>query len=189
MEKAHIENECEKVLKRANYNDGEVDIIALAKMLGFTVGMSPLPDSEDGFIIVDNTKKYTKKILNINSDKIICVNSERDIKEKKFILAHELGHYFLHYQGTQNEQLGYFAHRENKKGKDEYENDVDYFAACLLMPKEQFKVKFKELRMKYNIGDCIIILSDYFKAPLQSVLRRIDEVITNEDFQPCNSEG
>ena len=68
-------------------------------------------------------------------------------------------------------------------------NDVDYFAACLLMPKEQFKVKFKELRMKYNIGDCIIILSDYFKAPLQSVLRRIDEVITNEDFQPCNSEG
>lgn len=189
MEKMRIEEVCDKVLKQFDYNGGEVDIIALAKMLGFTIGMSPLPESEDGFIIVDKKQDSINKIFNINSDKIICVNSERTLKEKKFILAHELGHYLLHYQGTQYEERGYFAHRENIKGKNDDENDVDYFAACLLMPSKYFKDKFVMLRKKYSIGDCIILLSEYFNTPLQSVLRRIDEVITENELKACNSEG
>lgn len=141
----------------------------MAKKIGFVVGNANLSDKEDGFIIVNSDEK---ELLGLNANKIIAVNSKREFCLKRFIIAHELGHYLLR---EDNQKI--FAHRENKIGKNEEENEFDYFAACLLMPKEKFEEKTSILMNKGIKDDELIYeLSNSFQVPSESVRRRFDEL-------------
>ena len=78
--------------------------------------------------------------------------------------------------------LYYFAqntdlYSESKKGKDAEENDADYFAAALLMPKESFKRLYDKFKSD-GLNDTAIYLqlASIFKVPFDSVPRRISEV-------------
>lgn len=175
MEKDKIEKKSSELLKKFAYEDGAVDVVKLAKYLGFYVGMSPLTDEEDGFIIVDESMETIENVFGIKTDKIIGVNSERPLKDKRFILAHEIGHYYLQYDKEVNQ--GMFASREHKKGKNETENEIDFFAACLLMPANHFKKKYDEFKVRLVTEEAIIRdLAEYFLANEDSVRRRIVEV-------------
>lgn len=175
MEKRKIADESNRILEEFNYQSGEVDVLELAKELGFQVGIAPLIDEEDGFIIVDDSTSSIQKLTGLRTDKIIGVNSERNIQKKRFIIAHELGHYCLHYEEEVSD--GMYAHRENRKGKDDNENDADFFAACLLMPSKSFNKKYKELKdKKLSEEDIVILLANHFNVPKESAARRIVEV-------------
>ena len=137
-----------------------VDIIELAHKIGFVVGNAGLDDNDDGFIMVNED---ADEILGIKTKKLIGVNVDRDYEKKRFIIAHEIGHYTLHCRGGK-----IFAHRDSAHGRSEEENDVDYFAACLLMPEDAFKKAFK--------GNEIEELSRIFEVPVDSIKRRIDEL-------------
>lgn len=143
------------------------NITALATLIGFKVGESDnIDDYDDGFIYISEDK----------GKKVIGVNSNRSLKQKRFIVAHELGHYFLHYNENNN---SLFAFRENRKGKDFRENEADYFAACLLMPADIFSQKYislKKSKMRYSEQEIIDELSDIFCVTNESVIRRIKEV-------------
>ena len=146
--------------------DGYVNIVEIIKHMGFVVGeSSKLDPLEDGFISVSQDK----------TDVVIGVNKDRTFSEKRFCAAHELGHYYLHYL---NEDLdGTVMHRESRKGKNQKENEADFFAACLLMPYDNFKSKyeaFKELGLPNKVIEQS--LQRIFKVPLESVQRRIEEV-------------
>ena len=176
MEKKQIEEKSEKLFEMAGSAEGEVDVIKLAKTLGFLVGLTLLPEEEDGFIIADKDTKAIERLTGLRADKVIGINPERDLQTKRFIIAHELGHYILHYEAEASD--GMYAHRENKKGKDDKENEADYFAACLLMPCVSFKKKYEELKKKKNSQeDIIILLQNYFNVPKESVERRLIEVV------------
>ncbi len=167
-----IENTANETLKNIDYNDETdiVDVIKIAKKLGFLVGNAGLDDSIDGFIII---KEGTDEILGQKTDKLIGVNASRELETKRFIIAHEIGHYKLHY----NRENGMYAHRENKKGKGEKENDVDYFAATLLMPKERFINRFNELKeKKLSKEELITLMSDKFCVTKDAVSRRFKEL-------------
>ena len=102
------------------------------------------------------------------------MNAERDIKDKAFIIAHELGQYILH---CKNAQGRYYAHRENKKGEEKEEQDADSFAASLLMPEDLFGKRYKELKDKeLSEKDCISLLVQDFSAPKDAVEKRIKEI-------------
>jgi Zn-dependent peptidase ImmA (M78 family) len=143
------------------------NISALANLLGIKVGETiNIEDNDDGFIYISKDKE----------NKVIGVNNHRSLKQKRFIVAHELGHYFLNYNEN-DESL--FAFRENKKGKDLIENQADYFAACLLMPADIFSQKYislKKSKMRYSEQEIVNELSDEFCVPNESVIRRIEEV-------------
>lgn len=176
MEKKLIEEKSKELVEMSDNTEGEVDVIKLAQKLGFLVGLTSLPEEEDGFIIVDKDAKAIERLTGLQVDKVIGINPERDLQTKRFIIAHELGHYKLHYETEASD--GMYAHRENKKGKDDKENAADYFAACLLMPHESFKKKYDELKKKKNSQkDIVILLQNYFNVPKESVERRLDEVI------------
>ena len=174
MDKKIIEEKVNVVLETIGYNSGEVDVINVANSLGFTVGISALPNWDDGFILVDNVKEHIQKLIGLFTDKAIGVNAERDLQTKRFIIAHEIGHYKLHY----NENDGaLYARREDVKGKDAEENDADYFGACLLMPKKHFKEKYDGLKNKGLLEDEIVtLLQKYFNTPYESVKRRLVEI-------------
>ncbi|MCI8604774.1 MAG: ImmA/IrrE family metallo-endopeptidase [Ruminiclostridium sp.] len=104
-------------------NHDNIDIVKFAGAVGFRVGESKkLLDIEDGFIFISESRK----------EYLIGVNYNRTLEEKRFIVAYELAHYFLHYD--ENSKVNYL-HRKYIKRKKEKENDTDFFAKCIMKPE------------------------------------------------------
>ncbi len=172
VEKERITEITERLLTDFGYYDREntyVDISKLAMSVGFKVGESrKLAFTDDGFIYASKDKDKS----------IIGVNYDRSIEEKRFIVAHELAHYYLHIPNLNDEDTIMF--REHIKGKDETENDADYFAASILMPRKIFKSNYDRLIANgYDLSDIVDGLQLIFKTPRESVKRRIEEVCIN----------
>ena len=165
MDRKKIEERADKILNAYNYNDGAddyVDAVRLACHFGFAVNETDkMQAQEDGCITVTDKGEMN-----------IIVNNNRNFESKRFIITHELSHYFLHYQNTDN----FFMHRENIKGKDLEENDADYLAACLLMPKKSFRVAYGIIKGKYSNEKIAVELQKIFRTPLESIERRIKEI-------------
>ena len=69
-------------------NENSVDVIRIAKSLGFIVGNSVLNPEDEGFIVVDETKD---EIFGIKVNKLIGINSDRTLGQKSFIVAKKIG--------------------------------------------------------------------------------------------------
>lgn len=174
MNKTSIEEKALQTMEKAGYEDNEdaIDVIEIAKQLGFEVGNAVLNDDIDGFILVEEGKS---EILGIRTDKLIGVNSTRSLAWKRFIIAHEIAHYILQYSKQKNN--GMFAHRDHRKGKNEKENEADFFAANLLMPREKFKKKFIEFKEKgLSLDEIVVLLADKFAVTQLMAERRIGEL-------------
>jgi len=174
MDASKIEKSVMDTLKLAQYTISEcsVDVIDVAKRLGFVVGNAVLNEEDDGFIIVEDGKN---EIMGIKTDKLIGVNSNRPLEWKRFIIAHELGHFVLHFK--EKNLKGLYAHREHKRGHSELENEADFFAANLLMPGDIFEKKYKEINQIYeNNKEIVDVLSKYFIVTNRMAERRIEEL-------------
>lgn len=169
-----IEEKSIGLLKKFGYMDSDkIDVVVIARMLGFAVGAAEMEDQSDGFIIV---KEDDPDLLGLKAGKVIGVNSKKDIAWKRFIIAHELGHYILHYDKNRSKD-GLYAHREHVKGKDEGENEADFFAANLLMPRKQFTEEYCKLDVHGADADMVIaLLAKNFKVTSEMVARRIQEL-------------
>ncbi|MFA5297659.1 MAG: ImmA/IrrE family metallo-endopeptidase [Lutibacter sp.] len=102
------------------------------------------------------------------------VNSEIPYSEKKrFVAAHELGHFFLHNKlelhSDNSKTLNWFnVENQAKRGMEEYEaND---FASELLMPEKIFR---KFISGKIFGPQLIKDISNRFKTSLTSVIYRV----------------
>lgn len=174
MDRERIEKKAEETLNNINYADStdSIDVIEVAKKLGFVVGNAGLSEDVDGFIIVDENES---NILGIDTNKLIGVNASKELAWKRFIIAHEIGHYMLHYDKEKDN--GMYAHREHKKGKNEIENEADFFAANLLMPRKKFIDKYKELKEKdLSIDEMILLLANKFTVTQLMTKRRFEEL-------------
>lgn len=167
----------------------ETDIIELCSELGFEIVMMPLDKQKlDGLILVEN------------EDKIIAVNEKLDIDKARFVIAHELGHYITklsditekNSKTDQKKQL-FFAAKDrmyHDKNKKPIEHKMDYLAAAILVPREQFQTelisnnieleKFKgasELDIKRNIGkNTIDYFAERYNVESEVIIKRIAEV-------------
>lgn len=147
-------------------NNRAKKIIEFARFLGFKVFQKnlELPERIYGMIAVD--KKYEEKF---GTDKIIILDEQDSYYHKRFVVAHELGHYLLHYE--ENGTL-YETYRGSSAHGDEREQEANKFAAALLMPAEEFR----NVSNLYD-GD-VGALSTLFEVPEEAVRRRFKEVTT-----------
>ena len=114
-----------EVLDHYGFNSVPVDVVGLCKTLGISVEESDLTDFENqiggekisGILYMDG--HGTGKIY-VNKD-------EADVR-KRFTIAHELGHYYLHFNGTS----GTFV--SLRRSRSARETEANRFAAQLLMP-------------------------------------------------------
>ncbi len=173
MEKERIEAKAQEILRQFGMDTGgQVDVLKLAQDAGFTVGNANLDDGEDGILLV-NTRE--ERILGVKTQKLIGVNAGRELPFKRFIIAHELGHYFFHLQDRPGGDI-ILARRESRSGSGE-EDGMDYFAACLLMPAGAFHNKYLELKeMGIPDGEMPERLGRLFNVPVKSARRRMGEV-------------
>lgn len=130
------------------------DIIAFGKDLGLELRESKeLNDQISGFIKKDDKKIY------------ICVNSNHHIHRKRFTIAHEIGHYFLH---KDNLQYGLVDNILQRKDGiiNKQETEANDFAANLLMPEYHFKTLWDN--KDYSISE----ISSMFFVSESAVLTR-----------------
>ena len=117
--------------------------------------LSSLGDNVSGLIDYDDPETKTNPRIYISSN----MSQER----KKFTLAHELGHHFLHKgQKYRIDDLDYS--RDDKDTQEE--SQANYFAASLLVPKELLLKKIQE-------GFNLIQLAEYFGVSKPVVENRI----------------
>lgn len=145
-----------------------IDVVKLAKKMGFSLYLQEMDNTEDGFILVN---EQMETIPAFETNKIICVNSERSFVDRRFIVAHELAHYIL------NDKQEIYAHKESSTKNDKEEEEADFFAACLLMVAETFTEKFNSLKADgLDLGEIAKRLAMFFKVEEKSVYRRIIEL-------------
>lgn len=174
----HIEQVVNDVIERNDLGASPyIDITSLVKKDGFDIQAHLMPIDTTGCIFVNDVEDSGEK------ERLIIVNrvfrnpeSEEDVifKKSRFITAHEYGHYILHIPEGQK----LYAHRDSDKRDEPEEQEADFFARCILMPKKYFKA-FYELGNEFGNDEnfTIYILSKIFKVTQNKVRMRINEIL------------
>lgn len=154
----------------------------IAKFESVPIHYDNYEDAFDGMLLYDTDNKGFHIHINIDN------GNKQSSKRGRFTLAHELGHFFLdeHRFGLKYGLLEPHASFHNINHKSAIELEADYFASCLLMPKDKFRDFSAEYRKltgnKMFSLDTILSLSNSFQTSVLSTLIRFGEVGTHEIF-------
>jgi len=114
-----------RVAKSNGLETSPLDIESLIRLCGVGLRKYPMDNERSGYLRLDEGRW------------VIGVNSLHHPKRQRFTMAHELGHYFLHRNQSNNiEDTVLF--RDSSFGGGGIEYEANEFAADLLMPEEEF---------------------------------------------------
>ncbi len=150
-----VHNYAEKLAEKLDFEPG-ASLQALIKKLGGRLEISdPFAEDIDESMHVKGKRNFTIYISNFTSDR-------RD----RFTIAHELGHYLLHYPPIlkDNPKVEMKATRwvdETDKDQMRAEWEANWFAAAFLMPEKAFRAKYGH---HVDIGE----IADHFKVSVSA---------------------
>lgn len=152
----NLENLTSNILLNNDLYKIPVNILKIAKANDIAVFTADLEKKILGAIRYDKqNKKYT-----------ILLNEKQSYEQQRFTLAHELGHFFLHKQILESEEL----HVDIMyKIENEQEAEVDYFAGALLMNKLL-------LEKMYEKNQSIRELAEMFEVSVSVMTIRLDTI-------------
>lgn len=161
LSKAAIQKVAEDLAQKYRY-DRSKDIRRIVESLGGEIAIENtlVSDPEkSGSLYVENKRDFT-----------IILPSHTSIERDNFTIAHELGHYFLHYvyKVNQGESLPNFM--AGRKGSDRSEWEANWFAGAFLMPEDEFRQKYDE-----ENGN-LLVISDYFNVSYSAAEVRADSL-------------
>jgi len=142
-----IQRFAEAVAGEYNYNPGD-DLTEFVEGIGGEVIYEDTlsPHHGDGSLVVRKIKDFD----------VILPYHTGPLRDR-FTIAHELGHYFVHYLYAQKGQGQMKAAR---LGSGRVEQEANAFAASLLMPKAKFKEAFQ------GFDGQLALVSDYFQVSM-----------------------
>lgn len=115
-----------------------------------------LANDLDIILIIEDLGKVMGMYKYIKKNKVIFLNSNLKEEERKFVLAHEIGHAILHTKSS----CFFSTTTSINKIKKEYEANL--FAAELL-------IDFKDVDSLYLKGYSIANLASYYKVPIELI--------------------
>ncbi len=124
-----IDQTVESLKLRTGLSYPQNNLLDFAKELQAEVFFTDLPKT-DADTEIDGVIKWE------NGGAKILLNSSYSPTRKTFTLAHELGHFLLH-PNQEKLRIDSFNYKDNTVESLE-ETEANYFAATLLMPKDQF---------------------------------------------------
>lgn len=135
-----------------------VNVIKIAQNNNIDVFEGDLQNKASGAI------RYDK-----DNDKFqIVVNKSDSLVRKRFTIAHELGHYFMHKDVLIDEELHIDTlYRNADESTKEREKDAEYFAGALLMNKLLIEKMYSESK---SIGE----LAAIFDVSVSAMTVRLD---------------
>ncbi len=121
-----VEQAAWNVLQQLKIDGPPLDVNDLAKQLDVRITNSDLGDDCSGVLVKSGESA------------VIGVNWEHHSNRQRFTIAHELGHFFLHKNGTYVDRStsAFFRNSESGSGTLKEEREANQFAAALLMPSE-----------------------------------------------------
>jgi Zn-dependent peptidase ImmA (M78 family) len=128
--RSDVQREADKIRKSLGYEPGD-DVSAVVARLGGRIVVRSFWEtmtSEDGSIVIRGPKDFD-----------IYLSDATSPRRDRFTIAHELGHYFLHFarQRTSMPPGSVMVAQRSATGREETE--AHWFAAEFLMPAQEFK--------------------------------------------------
>jgi len=160
-----ISLQAENILKKHDLYKPNVDLEKLAEIYGIEIECSDPGDDELSGALVRKDEEAT-----------IFVNSTHADTRRRFSLAHELGHFFLH-KGKETfidgKATGYLLRAKNVSPSDYLtEREANEFAAALLMPSDLISKELKEVEKK-GASDVISDIAEKFNVSQQAMSFRL----------------
>jgi len=121
--------------------NGFVDVHALLYKLGGEIEVDDRAESLE----VRNPGDFT-----------VIIPTHTSRLRDRFTIAHELGHYFLHYRAPDKFRVGDRVSTFTRLGRNVAETQANVFASNLLMPAENFKDTF----VRHN-GDIVPVAENF----------------------------
>ncbi|MEE0945573.1 MAG: ImmA/IrrE family metallo-endopeptidase [Acutalibacteraceae bacterium] len=150
-----------------------VDIFAVASSLGFDVRGAEFKEPLEGLLLVDEN---IERIKEFNSNKIIAYNCQKNIYMKKFIVAHELSHYISEKTKNKDKKIVLAARdHEGEYSNNTAEQEMDYMAASILMPREDLLKNFSGKNTER--AELINLIASRYNVSVKMAERRIEEVL------------
>lgn len=140
LTKDFIADKAQETLMRYSNNMYPVDPILIAGRMGISVFTEKLPRHISGKIFYE--------------DKTILIEETDYFTRQVFSVAHELGHFLLHNDGTSHTSM---RDENSSQGIDQKEMEANHFAANLLMPKNEI---VRLLGLGFNLD----VLASYFNV-------------------------
>ncbi len=146
-----IEGMASQILKEHSLFSIPIDPVTLANNLGIKVNNAVFSDESLSGLVA-------KRGENIS----ILVSQSDPPYRKRFTIAHELGHHFLHLMNDGefvDNKIDLFRDTESKDDSKKAEIQANQFAAALLMPAELIKKEFaidkniENLARKFNVSE------------------------------------
>lgn len=170
MNKASLEKRANNELLKAGINYYPVDIIRLANINGIKVFEQTMPPNISGMIMCDSTKD----IKGFGCKNVIVVNPCDTPLRRRFTIAHELAHFFIHKKNNDN----LFAHRDGSID-NEAEKEADYFAGNLIMPANMLRYAVKQIKpfSSGKIPESVLVnyISDRFQVSTPAARIRLQQ--------------
>lgn len=138
LSKAQIFQIAEGISRRLGYRPGE-DIHAIVRELGGRVSVETT--------LLEDPEHTGSLYVNAPGDFEIIVPSHTSLVRDRFTIAHELGHYYLHYLLAR--QRGWFTDEKVvalRRGSNRIEWEANWFAAGFLMPADDYEAIHAEAR-------------------------------------------
>jgi Zn-dependent peptidase ImmA (M78 family) len=149
--KKKIQNKVTELLNNCQISEPPIDVETIVHCLGIDLNYVKFEDEEISGVLIN-------KEGHIN----IGVNENHPHNRQRFTIAHEIGHYILHYDKPLfvDER---FRDKTSSEGKNPEEIDANTFAAELLMPepfirgdmaqlKNWDEESIRELAKKYQVS-------------------------------------
>ncbi|MEM5008350.1 ImmA/IrrE family metallo-endopeptidase [Priestia megaterium] len=163
--------------ERRAYIAEVANTIREAMEINYPVDLEKLVENLGGKLSYENYLEENMEAMITKKDNSFEITIDRNKAEKRrrFSIAHEIGHLFLH--------MGYLVNPEKWNNSNEYVDSVYYrfgysieeseaneFAACLLMPANEFrKVAYNNLdNGQFNIQP----IADYFDVSQEAAINR-----------------
>ena len=165
-----IEVKANEIIKKYGLTEPGFDLTnLLTEKEDFLIGEQEMDAGTTGLLLVNDNDH----IPNTETHRLIAVNrslgQDENKQRRRFIVAHEYGHFILH---KRNASL--FAHRSTEEKDSVIELEADYFARCLLMPKEWVDAVLEELK-PLTIDEKILIIAHRFNVTKNKARKRLCE--------------
>lgn len=163
--------------ERQKYIEGTIDLLEertglhypndslfdIARALDVEIYTQELPAEENGTVngVIEHTGGVRPKAR-------IYINENLPKSRRTFTLAHEIGHFLLH----PSEEKFRVDVVDYTKPESRDESEANYFAASLLMPKDDLK---KLLKVTNDTRD----IAKYFAVSEKAVMNRLEWLRTN----------
>ena len=158
-----MERIAEQLLVKAGVNTAPVPVEQVANHLGIKIDSADLGEDCSGVLVRNGNRA------------IIGVNRGHHSNRRRFSIAHEIAHFWLH-NGDTYVDKGYCVHfrdLESGSGTKLEEMEANAFAAALLMPASWVKDAFKQQPFELTEDDSLKILANKFKVSTQAMTYRL----------------